>query len=88
MMPQDIGFAAAYEAYRQTKYSKSVYNDYEGQRETQREVAVSEGSSLLLSLTPHLVYPPCQSRALVAEHGSRNRPIWLTDGVRRGGGDS
>jgi len=50
MMPQEIGYAAAYEAYRQLKYSSSVYNnvysDFERQRETQRAIAVAEASRL------------------------------------------
>jgi hypothetical protein len=50
MMPQEIGFAAAYEAYRQIKYSSNVYNylytDYERQHEALRALAIAEGSSL------------------------------------------
>lgn len=47
MMPQEIGIAAAYEAYRQIKYSTNVYNylytDYERQREAMRGLAIAEG---------------------------------------------
>ena len=60
-MPQEIGIAAAYEAYRQIKYSTDVYSylytDYERQREAMRAMAIAEGMSLLwsipLSLTTH-----------------------------------
>jgi hypothetical protein len=50
MMPQEIGIAAAYEAYRQIKYSTNVYHhlytDYERQREAMRGLAIAEGKSL------------------------------------------
>jgi hypothetical protein len=49
MMPQEIGIAAAYEAYRQIKYSTNVYHhlytDYERQREAMRGLAIAEGMS-------------------------------------------
>jgi len=45
-MPQEIGAAAAYEAYRQIKYSTNVYNflysDYERQVEAIRGLAIAE----------------------------------------------
>jgi hypothetical protein len=47
MAPQEIGFAAAYEAYRQTKHSISAYTDYEQQREAQRGLAMAEGLPFL-----------------------------------------
>jgi hypothetical protein len=94
MMPQEIGFAATYEAYRQFKYSTSVYNnlytDYERQRDALRALAIAEGMSLsivLLSLTL-TCFTTLSSLPLVAGHGSWNRPIWLTDGLRCRGGDS
>jgi len=50
MMPQEIGFAAAYEAYRQIKYSTNVYNnlhtDYERQHEVLRALAIAEAQRL------------------------------------------
>ncbi len=50
MMPQEVGFAAAYEAYRQMKYSTNVYDnvytDYERQHEAMRALAIAEGVSL------------------------------------------
>jgi hypothetical protein len=50
MMPQEIGIAAAYEAYRQIKYSTNVYHqlytDYERQREAMRGLAIAEGMLL------------------------------------------
>jgi hypothetical protein len=50
MMPQEIGIAAAYEAYRQIKYSTNVYQnlytDYERQREAMRAIAVAEAQRL------------------------------------------
>jgi hypothetical protein len=63
MMPQEIGYAAAYEAYRQIKYSTNVYQnlytDYERQREAMRALAIAEGMSLSrstpLSLMTHVV---------------------------------
>jgi hypothetical protein len=72
MMPQEVGFAAAYEAYRQIKYSSNVYNnlytDYERQHEALRGLAIAEGLSLSisilpLSLTPHVVYHLTKPRA-------------------------
>ena len=62
-MPQEVGIAAAYEAYRQIKYSTNVYQnlytDYERQREAMRALAIAEGMSLSrlipLSLTTHVV---------------------------------
>jgi hypothetical protein len=54
-MPQEIGIAAAYEAYRQIKYSTNVYQnlytDYERQREAMRALAIAEGMSLSLSIS-------------------------------------
>jgi hypothetical protein len=91
-MPQEIGYAAAYEAYRQLKYSSSVYNnvytDYDRQRETQRALAIAEGGSpsiVPLFLTPHVIY---HSLTLVARRGSWDGSIRLTDGMRRCCGDS
>ncbi|KAI9456297.1 hypothetical protein F5148DRAFT_1224467 [Russula earlei] len=50
MMPQEIGAAAAYEAYRQVKYGTNVYqflySDYERQREALRALAIAEAVSL------------------------------------------
>lgn len=50
MMPQEIGIAAAYEAYRQIKYSTNVYQnlytDYERQREVMRAIAIAEAQRL------------------------------------------
>jgi hypothetical protein len=49
MMPQDIGAAAAYEAYRQMKYSTNVYSflysDDDRQHEALRAMAIAEGVS-------------------------------------------
>lgn len=46
MLPQEIGGAAAYEAYRQVKYGSSMYQflhgDYERQREALRGLAIAE----------------------------------------------
>lgn len=63
MMPQEVGYAAAYEAYRQLKYSGNVYNnlytDNERQHEALRGLAVAEGVSLSIVpffLTPHVIY--------------------------------
>ncbi|KAI0250168.1 hypothetical protein BJV78DRAFT_1283469 [Lactifluus subvellereus] len=46
MLPQEIGAAAAYEAYRQIKYGTSMYqflySDYEQQREALRGLAIAE----------------------------------------------
>jgi hypothetical protein len=54
MMPQQIGFAAAYEAYRQIRYRSNVYNhlytDYELQRAALRALAIAEGMSLSILL--------------------------------------
>jgi hypothetical protein len=94
MMPQEIGFAAAYEAYRQFKYSTSVYNhlytDYERQHDVLRALAIAEGMSL--SIVPFSLTLTCfttlSSLTLVARLRSWNRSIWLTDGVRCRGGDS
>lgn len=51
-MPQEIGYAAAYEAYRQLKHSGNVYNylysDNERQHEALRGLAVAEGQSCRL----------------------------------------
>jgi hypothetical protein len=50
MLPQEIGAAAAYEAYRQIKYGsnvyQSLYSDYEQQRDALRGLAIAEGASL------------------------------------------
>ena len=47
MMPQEIGAAAAYEAYRQIKYGTNVYSflydDYDRQHEALRAMAIAEG---------------------------------------------
>ena len=63
-MPQEIGYAAAYEAYRQLRYNSNVYSngytDYERQRETQRALAIAEGGS-----------PSCIDHFFVS-HASRN----------------
>jgi hypothetical protein len=57
MGPHEIGFAAAYEAYRQIKYGANVYNnlytDYERQREALRALAIAEGLSLSIFLLSH-----------------------------------
>ena len=49
MMPQEIGAAAAYEAYRQIKYGRSVYHflysDFEQQRDALRAMSIAEGVS-------------------------------------------
>ncbi|KAH9983630.1 hypothetical protein BJV74DRAFT_849762 [Russula compacta] len=46
MLPQEIGAAAAYEAYRQVKYGTNVYDflysDYERQREALRGLSIAE----------------------------------------------
>ncbi|KAH9963436.1 hypothetical protein BGW80DRAFT_1351803 [Lactifluus volemus] len=46
MMPEEIGAAAAYEAYREMKYSSSMYNflysDFERHREALRGMAIAE----------------------------------------------
>jgi hypothetical protein len=48
MMPEEIGAAAAYEAYREMKYSSSMYNflytDFERHREALRGMAIAEGN--------------------------------------------
>jgi hypothetical protein len=50
MQPQEVGAAAAYEAYRQIKYGSSMYqflySDYERQREALRALAIAEGQLL------------------------------------------
>jgi hypothetical protein len=50
MQPQEVGAAAAYEAYRQIKYGSSMYqflySDYERQREALRALAIAEGKLL------------------------------------------
>ena len=55
-MPQEIGIAAAYEAYRQIKYSTNVYQnlytDYERQREAMRALAIAEGVLVSWILCP------------------------------------
>ena len=100
-MPQEIGAAAAYEAYRQVKYGQNVYSflysDFERQREALRALAIAEGVChhyhfthrsilMVLFLTPHVIFS-C-SLSSVARHGPWGRPIWLTGCVRRCGGDS
>ena len=93
-MPQEIGYAAAYEAYRQLKYSSSVYNnvysDFERQRETQRAIAVAEGVSPSISFVSHASRnsPHHPSPTLVARRGPWDGPIRLTDGMRRCCGNS
>lgn len=74
-MPQEIGFAAAYEAYRQFKYSTSVYNhlytDYERQHDVLRALAIAEGMSLSIvtfSLTLTCL-PPYQASRLWQDSG-------------------
>ncbi|KAI9437573.1 hypothetical protein H4582DRAFT_2111786 [Lactarius indigo] len=46
MMPQEVGAAAAYEAYRQVKYGSSMYQflygDYERQQDALRGLAIAE----------------------------------------------
>ena len=50
MMPQEVGAAAAYEAYRQVKYGNSMYQflygDYDRQREALRGLAIAESMPL------------------------------------------
>jgi len=50
MLPQEVGPAAAYEAYRQLKYGSGMYQflygDYERQREALRGLAIAEGMTL------------------------------------------
>ncbi len=49
MLPQEIGAAAAYEAYRQVKYGGSMnalYGDYDRQRDALRGLAIAEGMRL------------------------------------------
>lgn len=62
MMPQEIGIAAAYEAYRQIKYStnvyQSLYTDYERQREAMFAVAIAEGMSLSCLFNPFVSHNP------------------------------
>lgn len=47
MGPQEVGAAAAYEAYRQIKYGSGMYQvlygDYDRQREALRGLAIAEG---------------------------------------------
>jgi len=97
-MPQEIGAAAAYEAYRQIKYGTNayefLYGDYELQRDALRGLAIAEGtlqpsigcvSSHAHVFSPHSIP---KSRSLMAGHGARgHRPIWLANGVRHRGGD-
>lgn len=51
MMPQEVGAAAAYEAYRQIKYGSSMYQflygDYDRHREALRALAIAEGMMLI-----------------------------------------
>lgn len=68
MLPQEIGAAAAYEAYRQVKYGRNVYDflysDYEQQREALRGLSIAESTSslsilsspFLLSRLTHVIY--------------------------------
>jgi hypothetical protein len=66
MGPQEIGFAAAYEAHRQIKYGANVYNnlytDYERQREALRALAIAEGLSPSILRLSHASrgFPPYQ----------------------------
>jgi hypothetical protein len=57
MMPEEIGAAAAYEAYREMKYSSSMYNflysDFERHREALRGMAIAEGN-VTIDLSPSL----------------------------------
>lgn len=50
MLPQEVGAAAAYEAYRQVKYGSSMYQflytDYDRQREALRGLAIAESMAL------------------------------------------
>jgi hypothetical protein len=59
MMPQQIGFAAAYEAYRRIKYGFNVYNllytDYWRQYEALRALAIAEGMSLSILPLSHVL---------------------------------
>jgi hypothetical protein len=52
MMPEEIGAAAAYEAYREMKYSPNMYNflytDVERHREALRGMAIAEGNVTLI----------------------------------------
>ena len=92
-MPQEIGYAAAYEAYRQLRYNSNVYSngytDYERQRETQRALAIAEGVSLQYRsfLVSHASRHH-HSLAPVARRWSWDGPIRFTDGMRRCCGDS
>jgi hypothetical protein len=65
MMPAEVGAAAAYEAYRQIKYSTNaysfLYDDYDRQAEALRGMAVAEGVSLsitALRFTTHISRDP------------------------------
>jgi hypothetical protein len=59
MLPQEIGAAAAYEAYRQIKYGHSMFqflhSDYERQREALRGLAVAEGKHATMIRCPSLL---------------------------------
>lgn len=83
-MPQEVGAAAAYEAYRQIKYGSSMYQflygDYDRHREALRALAIAEGmmpiGPITLSFASHVIDFDIHSCTLVAGHGPRIRPIW------------
>jgi hypothetical protein len=54
MMPEEIGHAAAYEAYRTWTYNSSIYEPLSGDIERQREgligLAIAEGTLTMIFL--------------------------------------
>jgi hypothetical protein len=84
MLPQEVGAAAAYEAYRQIKYGSNMYqflySDYERQREALRGLAVAERTSLInpSPFTSHVIDSIITSRAPLARYGPHDGPIWPT----------
>lgn len=94
MMPQEIGFAAAYEAYRQFKYSTSVYNnlytDYERQRDALRALAIAEASRLWQDtgrgIDQYGLQMACDAAAATAGHIATEREMGDSHGYGMGFG--
>lgn len=77
LMPEEVGAAAAYEAWRQFRQTLSHYDyldPYDRRLDAMHGVAVAEGAYLLLNGVHIQSDGPC-SRPPLARHGSCLRPI-------------
>jgi len=94
MMPQEIGIAAAYEAYRQIKYStnvyQNVYTDYERQREAMRAIAIAEAQRLWYdtgrAMDQYGIQMACDSAAATASRIATEREMEEGQGYGMGFG--